>query len=339
MSKKIVTYILSSLITLAPLSIASTSNQITAVGSSTVYPFLTVVAENFASDTKYNAPIIESTGTGGGMKLFCSGIGSKTPDFTNASRQIKKSEIALCNKNGVVDIAEIKIGYDGIILANSKEAKQYSLTRDQVFLALARDLPINGKLIANPHKQWSDIDSRLPNTDIQVYGPPPTSGTRDAFVELVLEKSCENLAEFKTAYPDKKLRKHQCSLIREDGAFMEAGENDNLIIQKLLSNNEALGIFGYSYLEQNIGKVQGSIINGQDPTFDNIASGRYPVARSLFVYIKEQHYQINPALKSFVRILVSDNTLGEDGYLTYKGLIPLSEDELEELQERVLVNL
>ncbi|MBT4989700.1 MAG: phosphate ABC transporter substrate-binding protein [Rickettsiales bacterium] len=339
MPKRFVTYILTALISTTPLSLASTADQITAVGSSTVYPFITVVAENFGRETEYNAPIIETTGTGGGMKLFCSGIGLKTPDFSNASREIKQSEIDLCRKNGVTDIAEIKIGYDGIILANSKKADQYSLTIEHIFLALARDIPSNGKLIPNPYKKWSDIDKLLPNKNIYVYGPPPTSGTRDAFVELILEKSCKDLAEFKAAYPNKNLRKHQCSLIREDGIFVEAGENDNLIIQKLVSNEESLGIFGYSYLEQNLDKVQGSKISGKAPNFENISSGNYPISRSLFIYVKEQHYILKESLRFFVENLISEDTLGEDGYLTYKGLIPLSEEDLEELQDRISDNL
>jgi len=318
---------------------SSASAQITAVGSSTVYPFITVVAENFGNDTQYKSPIIESTGTGGGMKLFCQGLGTKTPDFTNASREIKQSEIDLCNKNGVTDILEIKVGYDGIIIANSNEAKKYNLTRNQVFLALAREVPINGKLVENPYKKWSDIDKSLPAKEIAFYGPPPTSGTRDAFVELVMEKSCVNLSEFKAAYENKKLRKKKCIQIREDGVFMEAGENDNLIIQKLAANKDALGIFGYSYLEQNLDKVQGSTINNITPTFDNISTGNYPVSRSLYVYVKEQNYDIKPELKTFVQTLVSEDTIGEDGYLVYKGLIPITFDELNETQELAYKNM
>jgi phosphate transport system substrate-binding protein len=317
----------------------SASAQITAVGSSTVYPFITVVAENFGNDTEYKAPIIESTGTGGGMKLFCQGLGNKTPDFTNASREIKQSEIDLCKKNGVTDILEVKIGYDGIIIANSNEAKKYNLTRNQVFLALAREVPINGKLVENPYKNWNDIDKSLPAKEISFYGPPPTSGTRDAFVELVMEASCVDLSEFKTAYENKKLRKNKCSQIREDGVFMEAGENDNLIIQKLAANKDALGIFGYSYLEQNLDKVQGSTINNITPTFDNISTGKYPISRSLYVYVKEQHYDMKPELKVFVQTLISEDTIGEDGYLVYKGLIPVTNEDLNETQELAYQNM
>jgi phosphate transport system substrate-binding protein len=318
---------------------SSASAQITAVGSSTVYPFITVVAENFGNDTQYKSPIIESTGTGGGMKLFCQGLGAKTPDFTNASREIKQSEIDLCNKNGVIDILEIKVGYDGIIIANSNEAKKYNLTRNQVFLALAREVPLNGKLVENPYKKWSDIDKSLPAKEIAFYGPPPTSGTRDAFVELVMQKSCVGLSEFKAVYENKKLRKKKCSQIREDGVFMEAGENDNLIIQKLSANKDALGIFGYSYLEQNLDKVQGSTINNITPTFDNISTGNYPVSRSLYVYVKEQHYDMKPELKTFVQTLVSEDTIGEDGYLVYKGLIPITFEELNATQELAYKNM
>ena len=337
MFKKFILY--SIIVYSSTINFLQAKEQLFAVGSSTVYPFVTVVAENFGDNTGYKSPVIESTGTGGGFKLFCQGVGSKFPDFTNASREIKQSEINLCKENGVTDIAEVKIGYDGIVLANSKKAKQYHLTTEQVFLALATYVPINGKLEENPYKKWSDIDSSLPNKDIYVYGPPSTSGTRDAFVELVMQHSCVNIKEFKAAYPDKKLRKKACSSMREDGVFIEAGENDNLIVQKLRSNEDSLGIFGFSFLEQNLNFVQGSVINSFKATFDNIASGDYPVSRSLFVYIKSQHYQTKPSLKEFVAELISEDTLGDEGYLTYKGLIPLSDDELEDVRARLLINL
>ncbi len=311
------------------------SDQIRIVGSSTVYPFVTVAAEEFGNSTKFSTPIVEATGTGGGFKLFCAGVGSEYPDIANASREIKWSERELCAKNGVKAITELKIGYDGIVLANSKDEEHYNLTKEQIFLALAKKLPIEGKLVDNPYKKWSDIDKSLPDVKIEVYGPPSTSGTRDAFVELVMEPSCKDLTEFKAAYPDKKDRKKACHMMREDGHYVEAGENDNIIVQKLRSNPRALGIFGFSFLEQNADTVQGSTISGVDPTFENISSGSYGISRSLYVYIKNAHIGITKGLKEFAAELVSEDAAGEYGYLTDKGLIPLSEDELKEMQERV----
>ncbi len=310
------------------------TNQIQIVGSSTVYPFVTVAAEEFGNNSQYKTPIVESTGTGGGLKLFCAGVDITHPDIANASRPIKQSEKELCDKNGVNKITEIKIGYDGIVLANSKEAKLLHLTKDQLFLALAKQVPSNGKLINNPYQKWSDIDKSLPNIKIEIYGPPTTSGTRDAFVELVMEPSCKNLAEFKSAYPDKKTRKKICHMLREDGHYIEAGENDNLIVQKLKSNPKALGIFGFSFLDQNSNDIQGSVISGIKPTFDNISNGSYGISRSLYVYIKDGHIGKTPGLKEFVLELISDKAAGEYGYLAEKGLIPLPKSKLLKMQER-----
>ena len=326
-----------SLATLAAVSVSShaqANQKIQVVGSSTVYPFVTVAAEEFGKNTNYSTPIVESTGTGGGLKLFCAGIDEATPDVANASRMIKKSEIELCAKNGVNDITEIKIGYDGIVLANAKDADHYSLTKDQLFLALAKQIPANGTLIDNPNKNWSDISPSLPNVKIEVYGPPTTSGTRDAFVELVMEPSCKNLPEFKAAYEDKKTRKKACHLLREDGHYIEAGENDNLIVQKLQSNPKALGVFGFSFLEQSSDIVQGSHIGGIQPTFENISDGSYGISRSLFVYVKNGHVGKTKGLEEFVAELISEEAAGEYGYLADKGLIPLPEEELQEMQAR-----
>ncbi len=323
---------------LVAASISNTAfagEQIRAAGSSTVYPFVTVAAEEFGRNTKFKTPIIESTGTGGGFKLFCAGAGSDTPDLSNASRAIKKSEEELCAKNGVKGITEIKIGYDGIVIANAVGSKKFNLTKKQLFLALARKIPVVGKLVKNTNKKWSDIDSKLPAKKIEVYGPPPTSGTRDAFVELVMQKACVNLPEFKSEYPNKKSRKKACHVLREDGAFIEAGENDNLIVQKLKNNPDALGIFGFSFLDQNASSVQGSSIDGVQPTFENISSGKYPVSRPLFVYLKDSHVSKTPGLGKFVRELVSDNAIGEDGYLIEKGLIPLKQSELSAIQKTI----
>lgn len=310
-------------------------DRIQVVGSSTVYPFVTVAAEEFGNSTDFKTPIIESTGTGGGFKLFCAGVGADTPDVSNASRAIKDSETKMCAENGVKDITELKIGYDGIVLANSKEHSRYELTKEQVFLALAKQIPSDGKLIDNPNKVWKDVDASLPDEKIEVYGPPTTSGTRDAFVELVMEPSCKDLPEFKAAYEDKKARKKVCHLMREDGHYIEAGENDNLIVQKLKSNPAALGVFGFSFLDQNANTVQGSLISGVEPTFENISSGDYGVSRSLFVYVKDAHVSETDGLQEFAVELVSDKAAGGFGYMSEKGLIPLSETELKTMQGRV----
>jgi phosphate transport system substrate-binding protein len=311
-------------------------DHIKITGSSTVYPFTTIIAEEFGNLTKFKTPIVESTGTGGRMKLFCSGIGENYPDFTNASRAIKASEVARCRKNGISKPTEIKIGYDGIVLANSKKSKKASLTKKQIFLALANKIPSNGKLIKNPHQKWSDVDKTLPNTKITVYGPPPTSGTRDAFVELVMEKACVKLPEFVKAYPNKKSRKKACHIMRIDGRFIEAGENDNLIVQKLKNDSNALGIFGFSFLQQNSGSVQGAKINNVQPTFDNIIDGKYGVSRPLFIYLKKEHIGKVPGVKEFAKEIVSEDTIGEEGYLVDRGLIPMTESEFQKIRARVL---
>lgn len=310
-------------------------DQIQVVGSSTVYPFVTVAAEEFGNSTDFSTPIIESTGTGGGFKLFCSGLGEKTPDVANASRAIKSSEREMCAENGVKDITELQIGYDGIVLANSKEEDRYELTKEQIFLALAKQIPSGGKLIDNPNMTWKDVDASLPDEKIEVYGPPTTSGTRDAFVELVMEPACKDLPEFKAKFEDKKERAKVCHLLREDGPYIEAGENDNLIVQKLKSNPRALGVFGFSFLDQNSNTVQGSVIGGVEPTFENISDGSYGVSRSLFVYVKNGHVGKTAGLREFAEELVGDNAAGEFGYMSEKGLIPLSEAELETMQGRV----
>ncbi len=331
-AKKILASLTIILCASAPFT-AEARDQIRIVGSSTVYPFATVAAEEFGTKTEFKTPIVESTGTGGGMKLFCSGVGENTPDLTNASRAIKKSEVELCAKNGVNDVREVKIGFDGIVLANSTSAEnRYNLTISQLFNALAKYVEIDGKLVENPYIKWNEIDSSLPNATIEVYGPPPTSGTRDAFVEIVMEKACKDLPAFVAAHPDGKVRAKQCHLIREDGKYIESGENDNLIVQKLKNNDNALGIFGYSFLEQNSGEVQGSLIEGVGPEFENIADGSYPVARSLFMYAKGEHIGVVPGLKEFLTELVSEEAASDEGYLALKGLIPLTEEERTEIR-------
>jgi len=302
-------------------------DQIRIVGSSTVYPFSTVVAENFGKRSQFKTPIIEATGSGGGFKLFCAGLGPSHPDITNSSRRIKRSEIEACARNGVTDIVEVKIGYDGIVLANSKASAPLSVTREQLFLALARDVPVKGTWVANPYKMWSGIDPALPAKYIEVLGPPPTSGTRDAFVELVMDVACEKLPETHALKAAGRDVKAACQALREDGAYIEAGENDNLIVQKLGANPDAFGIFGYSFLEENGDKVQGARIDGQIPTFENIASGTYPVSRPLQFYVKKAHVGTIPGIEAFLKEFTSEKAWGPEGYLSDKGLVPMPDVE------------
>ncbi len=315
---------------------AAARDQIRIVGSSTVFPFATAVAERFGKTTNYRTPVVESTGSGGGLKLFCAGIGQNTPDIANASRRIKASEIKRCADNGVKDIAEVKIGFDGIVLANSRKAKHFDLSLKDIFLALAKDVPDGeGKTKPNPYKTWKDVNAALPDAKIEVMGPPPTSGTRDAFVELAMEGGCTSFSWIKALKKtDKNAFKALCHTMREDGAFIEAGENDNLIVQKLRANPNALGIFGFSFLEQNSDTVQGSKIGGVEPEFEEIASGNYPVSRSLYFYVKKAHVGMVEGIKEFVTEFSSDDAWGEEGYMADKGLIPLSDKERGEWAER-----
>ena len=305
-------------------------DQIRIVGSSTVYPFTTAVAEQYGR-AGGKTPVVESTGTGGGLKLFCAGVGADHPDVANASRRIKKSEFDDCSKHGVTDIVEIKIGFDGLSMAHAKGAPDFGLTKKQIFLALAKEIPdASGKLVANPNKNWSDVDASLPNKKIEVLGPPPTSGTRDSFVELVMEKGAEGIDAMKALKSaDAKAFEKAWKSIREDGAYVEAGENDNLIVQKLAANPDAVGIFGYSFVEENLNTIKAVPIDGVTPTYETIASGEYKVARPLFIYVKSQQVDIVPGLKDFVAEYVSEKALGEDGYLVAKGLIALPKDDLE----------
>lgn len=319
-------FTIAALAVLAIAGHAQARDQIRIVGSSTVYPFTTAVAEQFGGSGQFKTPIVESTGTGGGLKLFCAGVGVDHPDVTNASRKIKDSEIEMCKTNGVGEITEVKIGYDGIVLANSKNHGAYSLTVQQVWLALAKEVQIDGKLVVNPHVSWADVDPSLPAEKIEVLGPPPTSGTRDAFLELVMDKACEEFDAIK-AIEDKDAKKAACQTIREDGAYIDAGENDNLIVQKLEANPKAIGIFGFSFLDQNSDKLQGSTMDGVAPTFESIADGSYEVSRPLFIYVKNAHVGVIPGIKEFVAEFVSDRASGDEGYLTDKGLIPLPADE------------
>jgi phosphate transport system substrate-binding protein len=346
-------------------------DNISIVGSSTVYPFATVVAERFGRSTNFKTPKIESTGSGGGLKLFCKGVGANTPDITNASRRIKKSEYDDCQNNGVTEIVEVLVGFDGIALANAKSAPVFKLGLKDVYLALAKDIPgPDGKLIANPNKTWKDVNPSLPGIDIEVLGPPPTSGTRDAFAELAMGGGAKQIADLKTLYglsaeqadeikaamvklglpagvytalqekkgkapKGKDLFKTVAYAIREDGAYIEAGENDNLIVQKLDANPNDIGIFGFSFLEENGDKVHGSEVDGVIPSFDSISSGDYPVSRPLYFYIKRAHVGKIPGIQEYAVEFTSEKAMGEDGYLIDKGLIPLSEDELQQVEADV----
>lgn len=300
-------------------------DKISIVGSSTVFPFSTAVAERFGKKTSFTTPVVESTGSGGGMKLFCAGVGEGTPDISNSSRRIKDKEFNKCVENGVTPI-EVKVGFDGIVLANSKSGESFTLTRKLIFLALAKEVPVDGKLVPNPYKKWSDIDASLPNLKIEVLGPPPTSGTRDAFVELAMEggaKKFDNLKALRKE--DKKAFKKIAHEIREDGAFIEAGENDNLIVQKLEANPAALGIFGFSFLDQNADKLKGATVGGVEPDFDLIADGDYPISRSLFFYVKKEHVGVIPGIEEYIAEFTNEGAWGDEGYLADKGLIPLPE--------------
>lgn len=312
-------------------SAQTTRDFISIVGSSTVYPFATVVAETFGKTTRFKTPKVESTGTGGGFKLFCGGIGARYPDIANSSRAIKQSEIDGCAANGVLEIIEVKIGYDGIAIGSSRKANPLTLNRKDLYLALAKSIPDprgGENLIANPHKTWKAVNPDLPDLAIEVLGPPPTSGTRDAFVELAMEGGCTQfdwIAAMKKN--DEQRYKSVCHTIREDGAYIEAGENDNLIVQKLEANPSALGIFGFSFLDQNADKVQGAAVDGVTPTFESIADGGYPISRPLFLYIKKAHVGMIPGIAEFLHELSSEKAWSDDGYLADKGLIPMPEEE------------
>lgn len=318
---------------------AQARDNIEVVGSSTVFPFSTVVAEAYAKKTGNPAPKVESTGSGGGMKLFCDGTGINTPDITNSSRRIKSSELEKCAANGVSPV-EVKVGYDGIAFANSKKGDVFKLTRKDIFMALAKDVPVKegdqDKLVPNPYKMWNEVNADLPAIKIEVLGPPPTSGTRDAFAELALEGGCQKI-EWINALKKSDSAKYKeiCHTVREDGHYIEAGENDNLIVQKLEANPNALGIFGFSFLDQNADKVQGSEIDGVAISFDNIAAGDYPVSRPLYFYVKKEHIGTVKGIEEFVAEFTNEATWGEDGYLADKGMIPMPEEERKQFGDAV----
>jgi len=311
-------------------------DSINIVGSSTVYPFTTTVAEQFGRGGKFKTPKVESTGTGGGIKLFCNGVGPQFPDIANASRRMNANEYATCQKNGVKDIVEVKVGYDGIVLAQSKAGATLAPTRKDVYLALAKTVPDPANptnLIPNPYTTWKDVNKALPAVKIEVLGPPPTSGTRDSFVELYMEAGCRTFAWLNGLRAQDEARfKRACDTVREDGSYVEAGENDNLIVQKLSANKDAVGIFGYSFLEENLDKLKGAVVDGVSPTYETVSSGKYPASRPLFIYVKKQHVNVIPGIAEFVTEYTSEKALGEEGYLADKGLVPPLKSEIGKIR-------
>ena len=302
--------ILTILLAVGVASVAQAREQISITGSSTVYPFSTVVAERFG-ETGFKTPVVESTGTGGGMKIFCKGIGTHTPDITNASRKIKDKEIKLCKSNGVTAIDQVIVGLDGIAFVQNGDQKQVNFTRQQIWQAMAA----KGSL----PKKWSDIDPSLPNIEIAIMVPPPTSGTRDAWNSLVMKKGCPKEV--------KEVNKKHCNLMREDGAVIEVGENDTLIVQKLQSEDEKFGIFGYSYYLNNKDKTIAHKIEGVEISLEGIQDGSYPISRPLFFYVKKQHVGVIPGIDKFIKDFTSKRAIGPRGYLTELGLIPLANPE------------
>ena len=310
-------------------------DQIRVVGSSTVFPYSQAVAEEYANASGGAAPIVESTGTGGGMKIFCQGIGEDQADVTGASRAMKMSEYELCTSNGVVDVTEIQLGYDGLSIAVSRaNTYDWNLTEAQIFQALAAEVEVDGAIVANPYTKWSEIDPALPDVPILAFGPPPTSGTRDAFVELAMHDGCATFPAIAALEGDRK--NDVCSRMRQDGPFVEAGENDNLIVQRIVADPNAMGIFGYSFLFENGDTLKAVKVEGIEPTFDTIADQSYDIARPIFMYIKNAHRGVIPGMNDFIAEYVSDAALGAGGYLTERGLTVLSEDLLKEMQARAM---
>ncbi len=313
---------------------AQARDQIRIVGSGTVYPFSTLAAEQFGQNGTFKTPIVEATGTGGGFKLFCEGTGENTPDINNASRRIKDSELEFCTKNGVTGVSEFIIGYDAIVLANKKGAPEFDLTKKQLFMALARELPDkDGKLVKNPYNTWKEVDATLPDLPIIVYGPSTVSGTRDTFADLVMDKGCERVEAFTKAVPDEKQRSNACKMIREDGKYIESGEDYNILIQKIVSDERALAVFGYSFYEQNMAKIQASRIEGIEPSLATVEASFYGIARRLYMYVKTQHVGTVPGIAEFVQEVVSDNAISQEGYLVSKGLLPLNRVERESMHK------
>lgn len=323
--QSIATLVAISAVLAAGINQAAARDQVRIVGSSTVYPFSSYVAEELGVVTDYPTPVVESTGSGGGFELFCAGAAPTTPDITNASRRMETSEYQMCQKNGVTDITEAVIGYDGIVIANSKSGPELNLTLEELFLAVAEEVPQNGKLVKNSYKNWGEINPDLPDEEILIYGPPTTSGTRDAFEELVMEAASEEMEGYEEEY----------TTVRADGVYVPSGENDNLIVQRLEQDPGAVGIFGYSFLEENEDRIKGAKIDGVAPERELISSGEYPISRSLFFYIKNAHAKDVPSMYDYVSLFMSEQMIGEGGLLQDLGLIPLPEDMLEEMKDAV----
>lgn len=321
-----------------PVLAASPDEKIKIVGSSTVAPFSTTVAEQFGAISEFPTPIVETTGTGGGFKAFCNGIGPDQPSISNASRPIKPSEVELCAKAGITQLVEVKIGYDGIVLANAKGSPELDLSKEEIFRALAAELPDGkGGWIKNPHQTWKDVADHLPDMQILVSGPPPTSGTRDAFAELAMEGGAEEVAELAALKEsDKDAFVKKATTIRNDGKWIDSGENDTAIVQTLMKNPDSIGIMGYSFLEQNLDRLKGAHIEGTDPTFEQIASGEYGISRSMFFYVKKQNVSLVPGIPEFISEFTQEDAWGPTGYLIEKGLIPLQEDERIATREKAL---
>ncbi len=323
----------------APAAAQGARNTIAIVGSSTVYPFTTTVAEKFGRLGRFRTPKVEATGTGGGIKLFCNGVGVAHPDAVNASRRMNAAEFATCRRNGVADIIEIKVGFDGLTLSASRKGVSFGLTRRQVYLALAKQVPNPSgaaSLVPNPNRTWKDVDASLPATRIEVLGPPPTSGTRDSLHELYLEAGCRTFPWIDALRKsDERRFKQVCHTLREDGAYIEAGENDNLIVQKIEANPRAIGVFGFSFLEENPDKLRGLKIDGVEPTYESIADGRFPAARPLFIYVKKAHVGVIPGLGEFMQEYASDKAVGPEGYLSDRGLVALPKAELSKMRATV----
>jgi phosphate transport system substrate-binding protein len=313
---------------------AVAQDQIQIVGSSTVFPYTQAVAERFSANTGAVAPVVESTGTGGGMQIFCKGIGTEFADITGASRPMKASEWDLCEQNGVTNVSEILVGYDGLSMAGSQKGQELDVSKGQLFNALAAEVEVDGEVVANPYKKWSEIDPSLPDIPITVYGPPPTSGTRDAWVELVMLEGCGEFPAIEALGEERK--GEVCQRMRTDGPFVEAGENDNLIVQRLAADPNAYGIFGYSFLFENQDQLKPVHIDGVVPNAQTIESGEYAVSRPLFIYVKNDHRGVVPNLQEFIEEYVSEDAMGPGGYLSERGLIPLHEDKLEQVEEAAI---
>lgn len=313
---------------------AQARDQISIVGSSTVFPYTQAVAEQFSAMTGAPSPVVEGTGTGGGMQIFCQGIGESHPDITGASRSMRPSEWALCEQNGVTDITEVLLGFDGLSLATSQDGADVDLSKAQLFQALAAEVEVDGEIVANPYTNWSEIDSSLPDQAILVYGPPPTSGTRDAWVELVMEEGCAEFEAIAALEGDR--HGEVCQRMRTDGPFVEAGENDNLIVQRLVADANAFGIFGYSFLYENQDTLKGASIEGIEPTPETIETGEYGVSRPLFFYIKNAHRGAIPNLAEFIEEYISEEAMGPGGYLQERGLVPLGDERRKAVQDAVL---